>query len=69
MLDLRVPSGWFFTLLGLILLGMGVFAPETRAALSDANVNLYSGLAMLVFGLFMLLMAWRASRRASRRAP
>jgi hypothetical protein len=59
MLDLRVPSGWFFTVLGLILLGMGIFAPETRAALSDANVNLYSGLAMLVFGLFMLLMAWR----------
>jgi ABC-type antimicrobial peptide transport system permease subunit len=65
MLDLRVPSGWFFTVLGLILLGMGLFAPETRAALSDANVNLYSGLAMLAFGLFMLLMAWRASRRAS----
>jgi ABC-type antimicrobial peptide transport system permease subunit len=65
MLDLRVPSGWFFTVLGLILLGMGIFAPETRAALSDANVNLYSGLAMLVFGLFMLLMAWRASRRAA----
>jgi ABC-type antimicrobial peptide transport system permease subunit len=65
MLDLRVPSGWFFTVLGLILLGMGLFAPETRAALSDANVNLYGGLAMLVFGLFMLFMAWRASRRAA----
>ncbi len=65
MLDLRVPSGWFFTLLGLILLGMGIFAPDTRAALSNANVNLYSGLSMLVFGLFMLLLAWRASRRAS----
>ena len=65
MLDLRVPSGWFFTVLGLILLGMGIFAPETRAALSDANVNLYSGLSMLVFGLIMLLLAWRASRRAS----
>jgi uncharacterized membrane protein HdeD (DUF308 family) len=65
MLDLRVPSGWFFTVLGLILLGMGIFAPDTRAALSDANVNLYSGLSMLVFGLFMLVMAWRSSRRAS----
>ena len=65
MLDLRVPSGWFFTVLGLILLGMGVFAPDTRAALTDANVNLYSGLSMLVFGLIMLLLAWRASRRAS----
>jgi uncharacterized membrane protein AbrB (regulator of aidB expression) len=65
MLDLRVPSGWFFTVLGLILLGMGIFAPDTRAVLSDANVNLYSGIVMLVFGLFMLLMAWRASRRAA----
>ena len=65
MLDLRVPSGWFFTVLGLILLGMGIFAPDTRAALTDANVNLYAGLPMLVFGLFMLLMAWRASRRSS----
>ena len=62
MLDLRVPSGWFFTLLGLILLGMGVFAPDTRAALTDANVNLYSGIAMLVFGLFLLGLAWRAGR-------
>jgi ABC-type antimicrobial peptide transport system permease subunit len=65
MLDLRVPSGWFFTVLGLILLGMGIFAPDTRAVLSDANVNLYSGIVMLVFGLFMLFMAWRASRRAA----
>ena len=61
MMDLRVPSGWFFSLLGLILLGMGIFAPETRAALTDANVNLYSGAAMLVFGLFMLALAKRAS--------
>jgi ABC-type amino acid transport system permease subunit len=65
MLDLRVPSGWFFTVLGLILLGMGIFAPDTRAALSDANVNLYSGIPMLVFGLIMLLLAWRGSRRAT----
>jgi predicted phage tail protein len=60
-MDLRVPSGWFFTLLGLILLGMGVFKPATRAALTTANVNLYSGASMLVFGLFLLLMAWRAT--------
>jgi len=65
MLDLRVPSGWFFTVLGLILLGMGIFAPDTRADLTDANVNLYSGISMLAFGLIMLLLAWRASRRAS----
>ncbi len=65
MMDLRVPSGWFFTLLGVILLGMGLFAPDTRAALTDANVNLYSGLGMLLFGLFLLGMAWRATRSHS----
>jgi len=64
-MDLRVPSGSFFTLIGLILLGMGAFAPHMGAApLTTENVNLYSGAAMLVFGLFMLLMAWRATRLA-----
>jgi hypothetical protein len=63
MLDLRVPSGWFFTLLGVILAGMGVFAPDLRAALTDVNVNLYSGLAMLAFGVFLLVMARLAAVR------
>lgn len=65
MMDLRVPSGWFFTLLGVILVGMGVFAPETRAALTEANVNLYSGVGMLAFGLLLLAMAWKAARQNS----
>ena len=65
MLDLRVPSGWFFSLLGAILLGMGLIAPDTRAALTDANVNLYSGAGMLVFGLFLLIMARRSGRTPS----
>ncbi|MDE3164627.1 MAG: hypothetical protein KGN36_02390 [Acidobacteriota bacterium] len=62
MLDLRVPSGWFFTILGVILLALGIFAPDTRAALTDANVNLYSGIGMLAFGLFLLAMAWRGRK-------
>ena len=65
MLDLRVPSGCFFTLLGAILTGMGVIAPDMRAPLTDVNVNLYSGLSMLVFGGFLLAMARRASGKQS----
>lgn len=64
MLDLRIPSGWFFAILGVILLVMGIFAPDTRAALTDSNVNLYSGIAMAIFGAFLLLMARRAAPRA-----
>ena len=54
MLDLRVPTGFFFAIVGLILLAMGVFAPSERAALTDSNVNLYCGLVMLAFGLILL---------------
>ena len=61
-MDLRVPSGWFFTLLGLILMGVGLFAPETRAALTTVNIDLYWGVCLLLFGLFMLLLAWRAAK-------
>ena len=65
MLDLRIPSGWFFAIVGVILLAFGVFAPDARAALTDTNVDLYCGLAMLVFGGFLLALAFRASRHNS----
>lgn len=57
MLDLRTPSGWFFTLLGLVLLALAFFDPGARARLTDANVNLYTGFAMLAFGAIMLLLS------------
>jgi len=57
MLDLRTPSGWFFALLGVILVVLGVFTPGLRAALTDLNVNLYCGLVMLAFGGVMLVLA------------
>jgi hypothetical protein len=63
MLDLRVPSGWFFTILGAILLVMAVAVPGNRAELTDANVNLYCGAVMLAFGGFLLTLAWSAARK------
>jgi hypothetical protein len=60
MLDLRIPSGLFFAIVGLILCALGVFSPETKAALTDANVNLFSGLAIFAFGAALLLLARRS---------
>ena len=57
MLDLRIPTGYFFALVGLILLAMGILSPSERAALTEANVNLYCGLVMLAFGAGMLALA------------
>jgi uncharacterized membrane protein HdeD (DUF308 family) len=64
MLDLRLPTGWFFALAGIILLAMGLASPD-RAALTDANVNLYCGLFMVAFGAIMLVLAYGARRKAS----
>jgi hypothetical protein len=61
MLDLRIPSGCFFTIVGLILCGLGIFSPENRAALTEVNVNLYAGLSMLCFGAALLLLARRSA--------
>ena len=60
-MDLRIPSGLFFTLLGLILTVMGLFSPGVRAPLTDVNVNLYAGIAMLLFGAVLLLLGRRAA--------
>ena len=61
MLDLRIPSGLFFSLLGVILVAYGLFQPQLRAALTDANVNLWSGIPMLLFGIALLAAARRGA--------
>jgi hypothetical protein len=56
--DLRVPIGVFFALVGALLLAVtGEHAPLTQAP-----VNLYSGVSMLAFGGVML---WLGLRRAA----
>lgn len=60
MLDLRLPSGFYFAITGAILIGAGLIAGGTEAPLQNANVNLLAGAAMLVFGGILLLLAKRA---------
>jgi hypothetical protein len=55
MLDLRVPSGSFFAITGLILIGVSFTNPH--APMTDGNVDLYTGLTMLAFGAFLLALA------------
>jgi hypothetical protein len=63
-MDLRTPSGYFFALLGAILVLVAVLPPEETAPLLSANVNLYSGAFMLLFGGFLLYLARRSKQRA-----
>jgi hypothetical protein len=54
-LDIRLPIGLMFSLLGPILTVTGL--------VDGAAINLYTGLAMLVFGGTMLTMGLRATWR------
>ena len=56
-LDLRLPIGLMFTLIGLLLAVIGLVKPSK---VQDININLWWGLFLVVFGVFMLLMALRA---------
>jgi hypothetical protein len=62
MLDLRLPAGLFFEAVGLILTVSGLMNPTNAAALTPVNINLYVGIAMLVFGTFLLFLARRAKQ-------
>lgn len=57
-MDLRVPSGWFFLIIGVILVILG-FMDTSRAPMTDANVNLYAGAAMAGFGGVLLWLSRR----------
>ena len=58
MLDLRVPSGSFFAITGLILMGWSFTNPH--APMTDGNIDLCVGIVMLAFGGFLLLLARRS---------
>ncbi len=65
-LDLRIPIGLLFGLLGVLLTGYGLVSdPADYTRSLGINVNLWSGVAMLLFGLAMLASA-RFSRTRGR---
>jgi len=62
-LDLRFPMGLLFAVLGLMLTVYGLVGDQAVYAASlGINVNLWSGLAILAFGMLALAGAWRKSR-------
>ena len=66
-LDIRWPIGLMFTLIGAMLVIFGLAtssSPDTYKPSLGLNVNLYWGLLLLVFGIWMLVMAVRGSRGA-----
>jgi membrane protein implicated in regulation of membrane protease activity len=62
-LDIRLPIGLLFALVGAILVVFGLFSDKAIYARSlGVNINLWWGLALLAFGGVMLLLSWRSAR-------
>lgn len=71
-LDLRIPMGLMFSLVGVILTGFGA-ATNSNAALYarslGINVNLYWGIVLLIFGQIMFQMGRRRQARLAKLPP
>ncbi len=65
-LDIRWPIGLMFSLIGAMLVIFG-FATGSNAEMYKhslgINVNVCWGALLLAFGVFMVVMAWRGSRK------
>lgn len=63
-LDIRLPIGWMFGIVGLILTVFGLVSDRAIYYRSlGINVNFIWGCALLAFAGFMLALAARAERR------
>jgi hypothetical protein len=70
-LDLRVPMGLMFTLVGAILVAFGISTngQEIYARSLGINANLWWGLVLLVFGLTMFTLGRRSQKRLAKLPP
>ena len=64
--DIRLPIGLMFTILGLLLTLFGLFTGSNEEIYKisfNININLWTGLFSLVFGLIMLGFALKGRKK------
>jgi cytochrome c biogenesis protein CcdA len=65
MVDIRIPIGLMFSILGVLITGFGIFTVSNTEMYQKSlgiNVNIVMGLLMLLFGLVMLFFARRKKK-------
>ena len=70
-MDIRLPIGLLFSILGVVITIFGFMtrhAEMYRQHSLNINVNIYTGICLGIFGLFMLIMAVRAESKKKKAA-
>ncbi len=68
--DLRIPMGMMFTLMGAVLMAFGLSTGSNKAMYVKSlgvNANLWCGVALLVFGLVMVTLGRRGQAAIEKR--
>jgi hypothetical protein len=67
MVDIRIPIGLMFTIIGVLITGFGLFTMSNTEMYHKSlgiNVNIVMGILMLIFGLVFLFFAFRKKKKA-----
>lgn len=65
MVDIRIPIGLMFSIIGVLISIFGVVTMSNTEMYQRSlgiNINIIMGIVMLVFGLIMLYFAWRKKK-------
>ncbi|HCC71113.1 MAG TPA: hypothetical protein DEQ09_08195 [Bacteroidales bacterium] len=66
MVDIRIPIGLMFSIVGVLVTIYGIFTSSDASMYEKSlgiNVNLIMGLIMLVFGVIFLFFAFRKKKQ------
>ena len=67
MLDIKIPIGIMFSLFGIILTIYGIFTNGNAVIYQksfEININLWSGIGMIIFGGVMLALSKKNMKKA-----
>jgi uncharacterized membrane protein YidH (DUF202 family) len=69
-MDIRLPIGLLFSILGLVITVFGFMTKgaEMYKHSLNININIYTGIVLVVFGVFMLFMAMRGQAKKTEAA-
>jgi TRAP-type C4-dicarboxylate transport system permease small subunit len=66
MVDIRIPIGMMFSIIGVLITGFGLFTMSNTEMYHKSlgiNVNIVMGILMLIFGLVFLYFAFRKKKK------